>query len=713
MSDALQTYVSVMGGGLVTNVDPLTQSNNFSGSAIRLINMEPSLDGGYRRISGFENSYDTLPGSGKVLGLAVNGDVAQGIIGCRKPDTSGTPATTNNINYVHWYNHYYDVPLGTGEGSGFTVGETVTGAGVSASGTVISKTADAIVVNFGRLPDNIFATGNVLTGADSSATGTVASTPSVKGWQEVSTTVVANDPDGVCASQTPSGAGNLTINGALAVSGSVNFSTAASEQPRKVTITASTDESARTFTITGTDINGATLIQNVTGPNNTTVSSLSHFTTVTQISIDDATSGAITVGSGDGGYRIAEPTFSDVDTIRINNIFMNSSSVFLTDGVNRASFYDGTNYRQIVDPLAPDKPKYSSNFANHLWLAGDSDEPSLVYHSAPNTADITSFDTEDGGGFLDMGFEVTAIKAFRDQLYVFGQNQIKRVTGTNRADWVLQDVTTDLGCVASDTVTEFGGDIIFLGPDGIRPISGTSRIGDVELETVSREIQNIFANYTANEDVTKLKTLIIRRKSQFRLFFEANTSLSLLAAIRKSPTAQSTFEFSQVVGIEATAVASGYIGQFEFVLHGDSNGKVHKQEEGDSFNTANILSVYQTPYYFMGDPEVRKIFYKVKTFLKTEGDATINVGIDFNFGDSEINTPENFSVTTAGAASAFDDAATIYDTTDIYDGNPSPTRSTNISGSGDSISVSYVTNSTSPSHTIQAVSILYGTGDRR
>jgi len=713
MSDALQTYVSVMGGGLVTNVDPLTQSNNFSGSAIRLINMEPSLDGGYRRISGFENSYGTLPGTGKVLGLAVNGDVAQGIIGCRKPDTSGTPPTTNNINYVHWYNHYYDVPLGTGEGSGFTVGETVTGAGVAASGTVVSKTADAIVVNFGRLPDTVFATGNVLTGADSSATGTVSSTPTVKGWQEVSTTVVANDPDGVCASQTPSGAGNLTINGALAVSGSVNFSTAASEQPRKVTITASTNESARTFTITGTDINGAALIQNVTGPNNTTVSSTSHFTTVTQIAVDAATSGAITVGSGDGGYRLTEPTFSGVDTVRTYNIFMNSASVFMTDGVNRASFYDGTNYRQIVDPNAPDKPKYASNFANHLWLAGDPDEPSIVYHSAPNTADITSFDSGLAAGFLDMGFEVTAIKAFRDQLYVFGQNQIKRITGTNISDWVVQDVTTDLGCVATDTVVEFGGDIIFLGPDGIRPISGTSRIGDVELETVSREIQNIFANYTANEDVTKLKTLIIRRKSQFRLFFEANTSLSLLAAIRKSPTAQSTFEFSQVVGIEATAVASGYIGQFEFVLHGDSNGKVHKQEEGDSFNTANILSVYQTPYYFMGDPEVRKIFYKVKTFLKTEGDATINVGIDFNFGDSEINTPDNFSVTTAGAASAFDDAATIYDTTDIYDGNPSPTRSTNISGSGDSISVSYVTNSTSPSHTIQAVSILYGTGDRR
>ena len=186
MADNLQTFVSVCSGGLVTNVDPLTQSNALSGSAIRLINMEPTLEGGYRRISGYANSYGTLPGTGKVLGLAVNGEINQGILGCR------TPSSGNN--YLHWYNHYYDVALGTGEGAGFTVGETLTGVvssgdstAVAATGTVISKTSDALVVDFGKLPDNIFVTGNVITGGTSSATGTVASTPTVKGWQAVTT----------------------------------------------------------------------------------------------------------------------------------------------------------------------------------------------------------------------------------------------------------------------------------------------------------------------------------------------------------------------------------------------------------------------------------------------------------------------------------------------------------------------------------------------
>lgn len=115
----------------------------------------------------------------------------------------------------------------------------------------------------------------------------------------------------------------------------------------------------------------------------------------------------------------------------------------------------------------------------------------------------------------------------------------------------------------------------------------------------------------------------------------------------------------------------------------------------------------------MGDTDIRKIFYKVKTYLKTEGETEISLGINYNFGDSEIATPSSFTLTTEGAAVTFDDTGTTYDETDIYDGNPSPIKSTSISGSGDSISMTYVTNNTSPSHTIQAVTVTYGLGDRR
>ena len=97
MADQLNTFVAVCSGGLVTNTDPLTQASAMSGSAIRMINYEPALSGGYRRISGYLNDYGTVPGTGAVLGVHVNGYLKDGIFACRKPSSGN--------NYLHYWDN--------------------------------------------------------------------------------------------------------------------------------------------------------------------------------------------------------------------------------------------------------------------------------------------------------------------------------------------------------------------------------------------------------------------------------------------------------------------------------------------------------------------------------------------------------------------------------------------------------------------------------
>ena len=55
-----QTFPVEMRGGLITNVSPLQQGINFPGSARSLTNFEPSIEGGYRRIEGY-NKFDEDP----------------------------------------------------------------------------------------------------------------------------------------------------------------------------------------------------------------------------------------------------------------------------------------------------------------------------------------------------------------------------------------------------------------------------------------------------------------------------------------------------------------------------------------------------------------------------------------------------------------------------------------------------------------------------
>ena len=204
------------------------------------------------------------------------------------------------------------------------------------------------------------------------------------------------------------------------------------------------------------------------------------------------------------------------------------------------------------------------------------------------------------------------------------------------ADFPLQNVTSNLGCVAPDSVVEFGGDLLFLGPDGIRPISGTDRIGDVELAPVSKEIQDIFDNYYLSEQITDVSIVVIRKKSQFRFFFKNDASLSLIGAIRKAKINRVYLSTVSLLVLKLTVLLSGYIGQFEHVIHGDGAGKVHRQERGTSFEGNNIFSLYQTPYFYMEDPEVRKIVYKIDTYLKSEGNTEVFVGVSYDYDD--VNT---------------------------------------------------------------------------
>lgn len=407
-------------------------------------------------------------------------------------------------------------------------------------------------------------------------------------------------------------------------------------------------------------------------------------------------------------------TMTGVKKVRMMRYNWIASKLFLTDGINPAATYDGTTYTQVTHANAPDSPKFAASFKNHMFLAGDTSEPFNLYFSAPLAE--TDFSPANGAGVINVGFEIVQIKPFRDTLYIFGKNAIKALVGTNIADFVMSEVTTNLGCVASDSVVELGGNLLFLGPDGFRPVAGTSKIGDVELETISKQIQftvNAILQELVADDIDPelVSSVVIRKKSQFRLFIPSEGTFGLLGGLRQRDGGFS-FEYSQLFGFPATCASSGYVGVDEFVIHGDANGKVHKQETGSSLNGDPILSIYQTPYYYFEDPTIRKNFYNLTTFLRSEGSATISLGVSYDFDDSQnVFNPANYTMTSSGAAAYYNEA--VYDAAAIFDGNPSPVEKTNIEGSGFSIAFKYVTNDTNASHTVQGLVMNYSMNDRR
>ena len=729
MADAVSTFKAVCRGGLNSGTDVLSLGAEASGAATQLVNYEPNLEGGYRKINGYANNFGTvgtssIAGAGSVLGVAVANGIQQGIFAARN--------VASGANYLHYWNFYYTFTVAAD--TNLTVGETLvertahatasTATGVT--GTLISKNSNTIVVNFGQTPSTVFTNGSAISDDSFSTSTTLTASPAEIGWVAITSDLIANDRNGVCAAQTNSGAANLTINGALHDSNTINFTTSAAEQPRKVTIfSAGGNVSGITFTITGTDFLGTALEEVITGPAaDATVTSVNYFNTISQIASSGAVTGNIEVGSGAGQYRPAAPTMTGVTKVRFEKINFGTPKIVLTDGINPAATYDGTNYIQITDAIAlnpvvsgdpqdaPTDPTIAAEFQNHLFLAGDPTEVSNLYFSAP-TAE-TDYSPANGAGVINVGFEIVAIKKFRNVLYIFGNNNIKRLVGENAANFRLETVTSNLGCLATDSVVELGGDLLFLAPDGIRPIGGTNKIGDVNLETISKSIQSTINNLITSQELSGLSAVIVRAKSQFRYFFNVEGTAGLLGALREYK-GNYTFEFGQVAGIVCTCADSGYIGTKEFVIHGDSAGKVFQQETGNAFDTTNILSVYKTPFIYMDNPEQRKNYYNVSTYMSSEGINNILLGVTYDYEGTSVLNPENLVIDLSSPASFYDSGTNIavYDTTDIYDGNPSPVESSSFSGSGKSVSFRYVTDDTNPSHSIQGYSITYGTGDVR
>lgn len=104
-------------------------------------------------------------------------------------------------------------------------------------------------------------------------------------------TITATDADGISVSQTPTGAGNLTITGALSSGGVASIPTS-----QHVTVTCAGSDAARTFLITGTDCCGNLQTESIAGSAISTTTGLKNFKTVTSVFVDAATAGAITVG---------------------------------------------------------------------------------------------------------------------------------------------------------------------------------------------------------------------------------------------------------------------------------------------------------------------------------------------------------------------------------------------------------------------------------
>ena len=692
MVDALKDATVLSKGGLFTNEDALSLANTNPGAALRMLNMEVSQFGGYRRISGYadyNSTYGSILGTGSVIGLWILDGVPyaarrntkdhNGSLGANPFVVTSGSATITVTQSSH----------------GLVVGNRVQFSGSAAVGGITPNGVDMAILTV--------ADANTYTVAFTSAasSGATGGGSSVKFKVNAITQDLPDNPFAVS-----NGSATITVTHSshgLSVGHKVTFTGSAAIggiTPNAVEMAVVSVPDANTYTVSFTSLATST----VSGGAGTSVTATySQSYSIYKYS----TSGWIAVSSNRSNINVLKLRESI-------NSFTGTESVIICDGTSTPAKFDGSTFSEHTtsDDASPAGASMTTDFRNHQFYAGFPStglgENKLLF-SEPNVDN--RFRTASGAGSINVGFNITGIAKFRDSLYVFGKDKIKRLTGSSTSDFALAEVTNNIGCIATDSIIEIGGDVLFLASDGIRPIQGTARIGDVELETISKPVQQLLQSLPSTHNLDNMSSVVIRNKSQFRYFFPKTTTATadtggIIGGLRFADR-RVGWEFGELLGIRAFVATSGLINDVEVVLHGDLNGEIYQQESGNTFDSGDVTAVYATPFLYFDSTEKRKIFQHVSLFTRPEGSSSLNLGIAYNWDDPNTPDPTTYSLTTAGALSRYTTTNSTYDASFTFDGSSSPVLETNIEGSGKSISLIITSTGTQAPYSVSGFSITY------
>ena len=395
--------------------------------------------------------------------------------------------------------------------------------------------------------------------------------------------------------------------------------------------------------------------------------------------------------------------------------FDGNDKLVVVDGDNAPTFFnsamsatDITSAGSGEISTAVTGAKFVAAFRDHMFYAGMSSTPQEIVFSVPFDED--NFATGSGAGSIKVDNTITGLKVFRNDLFIFCESRIFKLSGSSLSDFVITPVTRNIGCIDKhgSTIQEFAGDLIFLGPDGLRTVAGTARIGDVEIGTISKSIQSLIDDNIKNADL--FNSIVIPDKTQYRLFFnkagltEGNT-IGVICVLKGQQ-----FEFAKLKGIKPsstdTIVESGDV----IAIHGGFDGYVYRQEKGNDFDGTAINGKYRSPDLSFGDPGVRKHMQRVILNYAPEAAISADLFLRYDYESAEGARPNAYPFDSTKVAAVY--GVSTYGTA-TYGGATQPLVRQSVEGSGFAVALRVNDSGTTAPYSLKGFGLEYQVGARR
>lgn len=406
---------------------------------------------------------------------------------------------------------------------------------------------------------------------------------------------------------------------------------------------------------------------------------------------------------------LTNPAISRIRSDSYN--FTGTRQTVVVDGVNPPAYFDHGAKTLVYAIGAPTDVVGASRakvFKNHLFFA----KGRILSFSSPFLSD--DFNPANGAGTINIGDDITGLVVFRDQLIIFCLNSIRKITGSSVSDFILSPVAMNTGCLCGDTVQEIGGDLMYLGPDGIRYLSATERNNDFGLVRASEKIQKKVLAVTNSNCI--YSSVTISEKNQYRLFYYIDTvpvdaSRGFLAT-KYSDQSADDIAWAELVGFKVYGISKCQTRDGEIILFVSETGYVYTMEIGSSLDGANIEAIFETPYMPISDPKIRKTIYKHTLFVQPTGLMEISAALKYDYEQPDSSPPSPFTVRSESSLSVYGAASSIYGVT-RYSYPAEEQYYDNVLGGGFTVAIRYRSNDTRPPYNLNFTILEYRTNERR
>lgn len=373
---------------------------------------------------------------------------------------------------------------------------------------------------------------------------------------------------------------------------------------------------------------------------------------------------------------------------------------------------DGYGFQRLGDvatfpsPYTVDtfKPSCGMYAFGRLWVANvaSNDTQTVYFTDIQDPSDWTT----GTAGYLDIsaviptGDPITALAQHNGFLIIFCKKHI--VVYSNAKDpsaLVLEDVISNIGCIARDSVQSVAGtDILFLSDTGVQSLQRLTQERSLPLRDISKNVRDDLVSYVNGEVLAGIKGVYYPQDAMYLLALPVSkvTYCFDTRGVLENGAARTTV-WNQ---INPTAFCvmqdrSLYLGEVGYI------GKYNTYQD----NGVKYRMVYFTNYFDLDTPTNLKMLKKL--YLTAIGGSSQPLTVKWGFEYSELY--RSGSITLPAQTSSYFNVDK-YNEGKYSDGIDLINTKTNLSGAGKVIQIGFESDINGSPLSIQKIDLFYATG---